>query len=268
MMSSNSADLRDELLFTQPESTHLGECPICFLPQPLNGEYNKSAMFSCCSQLICKGCSHANIKKELEQRLQPKCPFCRQRLPSTASEDDANRMKRMEAGDAVAIREIAAKRYAMGNYRGAFEYWTKAAGMIGDAKSHYQLSDAYHQGKGVEKDERKEIFHLEEAAIRGHVIARFNLGGYEYENKNLDRAVKHWIIAANHGDDQSMKLLRDLYADGFVKKEDLEAAFRAHRAAVLAMKSPERDIVEADGFLEADRLALLSWASRTASHRR
>ena len=130
------------------------------------------------------------------------------------------------------------------------------------------MSDAYRQGHGVERDVRKEIFHLEEAAIRGHVVARFNLGYYEYENRKMDRAVKHWIIAANHGDDQSMKLLRDLYAGGYVKKEDMEAAFRAHRAAVLAMKSPQRDVVEADGFLEADRAMRLHWASRTASHRR
>ncbi len=35
----------------------------------------------------------------------------------------------MKVGDAVAIREIAARRYAIGDYRGAF-------GLTGDAKSH------------------------------------------------------------------------------------------------------------------------------------
>eukprot|EP00984_Skeletonema_dohrnii_P018776 scaffold8854_cov97-Skeletonema_dohrnii-CCMP3373.AAC.1 len=29
------AELRDEILFRQPESTHLGDCPICLLPMPL-----------------------------------------------------------------------------------------------------------------------------------------------------------------------------------------------------------------------------------------
>ncbi len=28
-------ELHDRKLFTQPDSTHLGECPICFLPLPL-----------------------------------------------------------------------------------------------------------------------------------------------------------------------------------------------------------------------------------------
>ena len=31
------AELRDELLFKQPESSHHGDCPICCLPLPLQG---------------------------------------------------------------------------------------------------------------------------------------------------------------------------------------------------------------------------------------
>ena len=31
-----AAELRDELLFKQPESTHEGDCPICCLPLPLD----------------------------------------------------------------------------------------------------------------------------------------------------------------------------------------------------------------------------------------
>ena len=31
-----AAVLRDELLFKQPESSHLGDCPICCLPLPLD----------------------------------------------------------------------------------------------------------------------------------------------------------------------------------------------------------------------------------------
>jgi hypothetical protein len=30
-----AAELKDELLFKQPESTHLGDCPICLLPIPI-----------------------------------------------------------------------------------------------------------------------------------------------------------------------------------------------------------------------------------------
>eukprot|EP00986_Skeletonema_menzelii_P004437 scaffold1495_cov80-Skeletonema_menzelii.AAC.1 len=159
----------------------------------------------------------------------------------------------MKVGDAVAISEIASRWYVI---RSAFEYWTKAAGLTGDAKSHYQLSDAYYRGTGVEKDVRKEIFHLEEAAIRGHVVARFNLGHREYENGRIERAVKHWIIAANHGNDGAIKVLRDLYASGCVQNEDLEATLRTHKAAVDATKSPQRDLVDAGGFSEAERAVI------------
>eukprot|EP00985_Skeletonema_marinoi_P006559 scaffold2836_cov95-Skeletonema_marinoi.AAC.5 len=31
-----AAELRDELLFKQPDSRHLGDCPICCLPMPLD----------------------------------------------------------------------------------------------------------------------------------------------------------------------------------------------------------------------------------------
>jgi len=33
-----SAELHDELLFKQPESSHFGDCPICMLPLPLEKE--------------------------------------------------------------------------------------------------------------------------------------------------------------------------------------------------------------------------------------
>ena len=52
---------------------------------------------------------------------------------------------------------------------------------------------------GVEKDEKKEWYHLEEASIAGHPEARCHLGFLELENDLADRAVKHWIIAANLG---------------------------------------------------------------------
>ncbi len=41
-------------------------------------------------------------------------------------------------------------------------------------------------------DEGKEICHLEEAANGGHHVR----GCHENKNDNVERAVKHWIIAA------------------------------------------------------------------------
>eukprot|EP00984_Skeletonema_dohrnii_P031732 scaffold24629_cov71-Skeletonema_dohrnii-CCMP3373.AAC.3 len=41
-----AAELREEILFNQPEGSHLGDCPICLLPLPL--DCRKSRIMSCC----------------------------------------------------------------------------------------------------------------------------------------------------------------------------------------------------------------------------
>jgi len=122
---------------------------------------------------------------------------------------------------------------------GAVRYWTKAAA-LGDADSHYNLSLMLLVGE-VEEDEEKQLYHLEEATIRGHPNARYNLACLEKWNNRFDRAVKHHIIAANLGYDLSIQALKDFYKDGLVSKEDFAAALRGHQAAVDATKSPQRE---------------------------
>ena len=108
-------------------------------------------------------------------------------------------------------------------------------------ESHFQLSTLYGNAQGVEKDEKKELHHLEQAAIGGHPSARHNLGARSYLNGRVDRAVKHWIIAANLGADKSLQHLKDLHKAGLVSKEDFAAALRGYQAAIAATKSPQRD---------------------------
>ena len=236
-----AAELRDELLFKQPESTHLGDCPICSLPMSI--VVSKSTMYDCCGKLICNGCEYANKIREIELRLQQSCPFCRKPSPKTESEQDKRRMKRIEKNDPVAICQEGMIQYKKGEYIKAFEYYTKAAA-LGNVEAHYRLSILYHLGHGVEKDEEKEIFHLEEAAIVGHPFARYVLGWHEYNNGNPDRAVKHFIIAAAQGEDGSIKTLMEAFKEGIVEKDDLASALRAHQAAVDTMKSPQRMAAE------------------------
>ena len=82
---------------------------------------------------------------------------------------------------------------------------------------------------------------MEEAAIGGHPDARFNLGNHERRNGNMQRAVKHYIIAANLGHDYALEAVKTSFALGFVSKEDYEAALSGHQAAVDAMKSVQRE---------------------------
>ena len=96
-------------------------------------------------------------------------------------------------------------------------------------------------GKGVEKDEKKELHHAEQAAIGGHPDARYNLGCFEWNFGRMDRAVKHLIIAAKLGYDRSFEAVKGLYKDGYVSKEDFAAALRGHQAAIDATKSPQRE---------------------------
>ena len=79
-----------------------------------------------------------------------------------------------------------------------------------------------------------------EAAIAGHPIARHNLACYEGRNFRFDRAVKHYIISANLGYDQSIQALKGFHKEGAISKEDFAAALRAHKAVVDATKSPQR----------------------------
>ena len=233
-----AAELRDELLFKQPESYYLGDCPICCLPMPHDPK--KSALNSCCSKSICNGCNHANKKREAEGNLQQTCPFCRKALPGTDEEYIEQWMKRVEANDPVAIRRIGTIRYDEGDYRSAFEYFTKAAA-LGDVEAHYRLSCLYQEGKGVEKDEKKAMPHTEQAAIGGHPDARHNLALLEGRSGRVDRAVKHLIIGAKLGDEESFERVKKGYETGHVSKDDFVATLRGHEAAIAATRSPQRE---------------------------
>ena len=135
-----AAELRDEILFKQPESSCYGDCPICCLPLPIDPE--KSVSMTCCSKRICNGCNYVNTRREIEERLGHKCPFCRAAVPSTQEESKKDLMKRIEANDPYAICQMGTKKYEEGDSEAAFEYFTNAVA-LGDADAHYQLSCLY-----------------------------------------------------------------------------------------------------------------------------
>ena len=230
--------LHDRKLFAQPDISHLGECPLCFLPLPLDPR--KSTFYSCCSKTICDGCDYAHYKSSGGNS----CPFCREPAPEHEEGRKKRMMKRIKANDPDAMCEMGTRLYHEGDHDKAFEYWTKAA-ELEDMDAHYLLSVVYYKGEGVAKDEEKEVYHWEKAAMGGHPIARHNLAVTEERNDNIDRAVKHFIIAANLGYEKSMKELWRHYSDGNIAKGELETTLRTHKAAIDAMKSPQREAVEA-----------------------
>ena len=174
------------------------------------------------------------------------CPFCRQPHPDDEEEGKRNVMKRVKKNDPLATREMGRKLYSEGDHRAAFEYYTRAAA-LGNIDAHFDLSLLYMKGHGVMRNEKKKLYHLEQAAIGGHPLARNNLGVNEFENDNIERAVKHFIIAASLGYAEAINYLMAWYQEGHVEKEDFDAALRAHQAAVDATKSEQRE--EADKYM-------------------
>jgi len=153
-------------------------------------------------------------------------------------------MKRVKANDTYAMVEVGSMFFYNGDYGKAFEYWAKAA-ELGDVLAHFELAMLYRRGEGVERDFAKEVYHLEEAAIGGHHVARNNLGNYERMSGNMERAVKHFIIAAKLGYDHpmisSLGAVKQGFQMGIVSKEEYAATLRGHQAAKDATKSQQRD---------------------------
>jgi TPR repeat protein len=235
-------ELRDRDLFAQPDESHLGECPICCLPLQL--DIQKSILMSCCSKTICNGCEYANQTREYKAGLEQRCAFCREPTPDGDEKFYKNVMKRIKKNDPAAMCHMGKRRRDEGDYETALKYSTKAA-ELGDADAHYNLSVMYQNGQGVEKDMEKSVYHAEQAAIGGHHMARYNLGIFEGRNGRFERARKHFIIAANLGDHDSLNCLKILYTDGHASKEDYANALRAYQATLEGTKSEEREVADA-----------------------
>ena len=96
-------------------------------------------------------------------------------------------------------------------------------------------------GLGVERDAKKAAHYLEVAAIRGDGLARFNIGIDEANLGKMDRALKHWVIAARDGDYRSVQSIKRLYSEGDATKDDYAKALRSYQAYLDEIKSDQRD---------------------------
>ena len=121
----------------------------------------------------------------------------------------------------------------------ALELWHQAAD-LGNAKSYYSIGGAYHVGRGVERDEKKAVHYMELAAMRGHVVARHNLGCFDWKAGNMDRALRHFIIAAGMGYSDSLENIKLMFMNGQATKEDYAKALY-NQANLDVFKSVQRD---------------------------
>jgi len=229
----------DEDLFKEPSER--GECPICFLPRPLTRD--EETYFSCCGKTICDGCLFAGAIDN--RRL---CPYCRGPQRISEGEFIERLKKRAEAGDADGMRNLAGI-YHLGSY-GLPQNYNKAnklllrAGKLGCAGAYHNLAVFYENREGVERDTMKAKYYYELGAMGGDVSARYNLGHLEKDAGNVVRAMKHWMMAAGAGHDDSLKCIR-FFMRGEVTKDDFEKALRAHKYARDEMKSDQREAAAA-----------------------
>jgi len=245
------AELHDEKLFKQLPPKE--DCPICFLPLPLLSTGSKYK--TCCGKMICSGCVHAPVYDNQGNKVDKhKCPFCRTPTPTSYEELVEKEMKRMEKDDPIAIYNIG--HYCVQGIKGFTQDYTKAlehwhrAGELGDAKSYGCIGYLYEHGEGVEVDMKKATHYYELAAMGGSVGARHLLGIKEARAGNIERALKHFMIAVRSGDSDSVKKIKDMYTYGDATKDDYSKALQAYQSYLGEIKSVQRD--EAAAF-DSDR---------------
>ena len=238
--------ISDEDLFKVPPQND-DECPICMIRMPwLWSGYTYNL---CCGKAVCSGCVYVSEGLGGDQL----CPFCR--APAPTDKEMIKRIKkRIKASDSEAIFNLGCK-YDKGtiglrqNHTKALELWHRA-GKLGNTDAYYNVGNAYLNGRGMQRDMKKAQYYWGLAAMKGNVISRHNLAFSEYNEGNLDRALKHYMIAARGGNTQSLNAIKDLYTDGHATKTDYGAALRGYQASLDEIKSTQRDEAAAatDGY--------------------
>ena len=239
--SADAARYSERLLNEGHERTERGRCPICYLYIELpTGEHAR--MKSCCMTLVCNGCILAARQRGMGDR----CPFCRSPRPTDDESALAMIQKRVDKYDSAAIY-LLGNEYLHGgtglakDVPRAIELWSEAAN-LGSVDAHYQLGIAYYNGEGIEEDKPRGIRHWQEAAMKGNVRSRHNLGVVEKAiKKNCELAVRHWMISAKMGYEDSLIFIRRMFMDGRATKAQYAEALRGYGDAVEEMKSHQRE---------------------------
>jgi len=77
--------------------------------------------------------------------------------------------------------------------------------------------------------------------MRGSTSARHNLGFTEINAGNIDRTLKHFMIAAKSGYKDSLSNIKQMYSNGQVKKDDYMKALQSYQEYLGEIKSDQRD---------------------------
>ena len=266
----NDEGADDEDLFKLPPKE---ECPVCLLPMPNESSY--IGYVSCCGNVICAGCDikesairlWTNEKREAKNpplpRIEATCPLCRTERVITDKLHYRRLRKRMDLNDNKAFYKMGSN-YEAGaiglpkDLDKAIEHFLRAV-ELGSANACWSLALLYLKGevklKSWLENPSKKIpptFHyFKLAAMRGHIAARYNIGVQAFQEGNVEVAMKHWMISAAAGNDDSLQQIRESYRIKKASKDHFEEALRAYQKAKEDMASEERDM--AKKFVEGGR---------------
>ena len=240
-----AAELHDEALFKEPPNLY-EDCPICFLQLPTLDTGQRYQ--PCCGKVICSGCCYAPVYDHQGNEVDnQKCSFCRTPWPESDEGNIKRIKKRVEAGDPIAIYIQGCHYYGGSSgfpqdYTKALELWHRA-GELGYAEAYCRIGYAYDNGEDVEvgKKKAKHYYYYELGAIGGDSNARHNLGISEKEQGNMDRAVKHFMIAVRSGNSDSLNSIKELYSNGDATKDDYTTALQLYQEYLGEIKSKQRD---------------------------
>lgn len=138
--------------------------------------------------------------------------------------------KRVEARDAAATKMLGQcyifEEHGLPTYVAkGIKLWKEAA-RLGDVKAHYNLAILYDYGNvRVKKDTEKMLHHFEVAAIGSQFEARHNLVVFEYEEGRTVRALRHFMMSAKMGYEDSLECILELHKRGCTNTEFFRARF-------------------------------------------
>jgi len=237
-----AAEIHDIELFKQPPSLH-DDCPICFLRLPFL--YTGRRYMTCCGKEICSGCIRAPLYDHKGNEIDnQKCAFCRAPHP-TGDEFLEREEKRKDLDDPIAIynQGMYYKDGANGypqDYTKALEFYHRAV-ELGYIEAYNGIGHAYDNGRGVEFDQKKAMHYYELAAMKGSIKSRGTLGIKEELAGNVDRAIKHYMIAVRGGEGQTLEYIKEIYMRGQATKEEYTKALQAYQEYLGEIKSVQRD---------------------------
>ena len=238
------SDEDDNKLFQDPPPNE--DCSLCMQPLPFaTGICGVEKVYmTCCGKILCIGCSMAERCEMEKGNIKAWCAFCRVPHSKSNKESVKRIKKRMQVDDDLAFLDLGMQ-YRDGtmglpqDMNKALELWAQSA-ELGSINAHDELARAYQNGKGVAKDMNKAKHHWKLAAIGGHERARHNLGTFEAKFGSMNIAIKHYMIAAKSGHDDSLKEVGKGYKAGYVTKDEYAKTLRAHKDCWDEMKSEQR----------------------------